>query len=62
MTADPKELFKCHEGWNCGEPSRLYYNSRKRISTWTEWFMCDLLEATEQLWAEPEDRKLSQMQ
>jgi len=36
MTADPKELFKCHEGWNCGEPSCLYYNSRKRISTWTE--------------------------
>lgn len=62
LTADPKELFKCHEGWSCREPSCLYCNSRKRVSTWMEWFMCDRLEATEQLRAKAEDRKLSQVQ
>lgn len=62
LTADPKELFKCHEGWSCREPSCLYCNSRKRVSTWMEWFMCDRLEATEQLRAKVEYRKLSQVQ
>lgn len=61
VAADPEEIFKCHGGKNCRELSCLYFNSRKRIITWMEWFVCDLLEPTEQLWAKEEDRELSQV-